>query len=633
MPPKTIYEKNLDVLKNSQLKEIIIKHKVTAKFQVKNTNGYNLSYNGELFHNEKSPLGEAKAIFDNLDNSANSINIIYGIGLGYLFQYTAINSKGKVILYEPNLDILKTAFTFVDFSNELVKNNVFVTTDKDNLNKILRDHMGFDNYPVVSCLPSYKRIFKEQMEKDSKELMVLIGGISLDASYTKNRYSPVTHSILSNIPYTANEIPLCEIKDCYKGETAVVVSAGPTLYENLEILKKYQDNVIILCVGPAYRALVSAGIKPDFLCIIEDRNCSAQISELDISEVNMILEPYTNIYFHQMKPKKNFLHISNNLPPNHIYADIAEINIDEYFSRGTVSYCALNSARILGCDTIILVGQDLAYIDNQLYSKSSAYGDLKFRFNEETKKYEIFAENMERYANAVSQNKEKQIELAQQRIAQLQNAITTIKSITGELIPTEAVYSTFAANIAKYTKQFPDRKYINTSMKGALIDGFENIPLGEALKNSKPVSKKDFKDLTFEKKDTIIKNLKNIKTCFPAAISKINDTKKLLSRINTEYKRHKSLTKDMLQTLKKALNNYSWLSITFSQEHKIYNFITKKESLDFETFLKKTEDIDLSIALKIIDLHNKYLDAALENIKTITETIDTDIQTLEGNIQ
>ncbi len=633
MQPKTIFEKNLDELKSNYLKNIILNHKITESLQVKNTNGFNLEYNGIFFHNEKSPLGEAQFIFNNMNNTPASIQIIYGIGLGYLFQYTAINSKGTVILYEPNLDILKTAFTLVDFSNELSKQNVYVAITKNALNEILRNHMGFENYPTLHCLPSYLKLFKEQIETDKKELSVLIGSIMLDSNYTKTRYYPVTRAIINNIPYLSHEIPLCNIQDCYKGQTAVVVSAGPTLYENIETLKKYQDNVVILCVGPAYRALVSAGIKPDFLCIIEDRNCIGQISGLDISEVNLIIEPATHNIFHKLKPKKTFLHISNNLPPNKIWADIAGLETKEYNSRGTVSYCALNSARILGCDTIILVGQDLGYLDNRLYSKDSAYGDLKLVFNETTKNYEVIAENMQRFAEAMSTNKEKQMMYAKQRLAQYNGKITTIKSISGDLIPTDVVYTTFAANISKFPKLYPGRKYINTSMKGALLDGFENIPLDKALEGSTPVKKKDFSDLTFDKKDEIITNLEKIKNSFAAAITAINDNQKLLSRFKTEYNRRKCLTKDMLATLKKIISNYTWLSINFSQKNPVFDFITKKEQMVFETFLSKSENIDLPAALRIAELQSKYLTEAIEKTASIQELINKDIELLKENLQ
>ncbi len=626
---KTIFQKNIDALKSNTIRELLLKHNVKENIQIKNTNGYNLEYNGMLLHNPTSPLGEAQKIFETLDNSPESINIIYGIGLGYFFQYSAIHSVGKIILYEPNLDILKTAFTLVDFSKELSSDNVFVAIDKTTLEPILRNHMGYGSYPALYCLPSYKEIFKEQLKEEQKKLIILTGAISLDCAYTKNRYYPVSCKILNNIPYLIDEPPLSEIKDIYKNETAVVVSAGPTLQENLETLKKYQDNVIILCVGPAYRALVNAGIKPDFLCIIEDRNCSGQINGLDLSETNLIIEPSTHPVFHKLKTKKTFLHISDNLPPNKIWANLAELDTKEYYSRGTVSYCALNCARILGCKNIILVGQDLAFIDNQLYSKDSAYGDLKLKYNENTKNYEVVVDNYERLGFNLSNNKEKLPFFIQKTINRYKGKITTIKSITGELIPTEAVYATFANTISKYPTLYPDRNYINTSMKGALLDGFKNIPLETALQNSSKIEKKELNISTSIDKNFVINKLDAILNDFITVETQINDNKKLISRLELIYKRNKSLSKEILTGVKKLVDNYIQISINYAQKNPIFDFITKKEQMNFETCLNQATNMTIDNILKIIYTQNEFLKYATEHVNEVKDIIKTDIETLK----
>ena len=42
-------------------------------------------------------------------------------------------------------------------------------------------------------------------------------------------------------------------------------------------------------------------------------------------------------------------HVAYNMPVNEFWAEISEQDISEYNSKGTVSYTAMNSARILGC--------------------------------------------------------------------------------------------------------------------------------------------------------------------------------------------------------------------------------------------------------------------------------------------
>ena len=73
-----------------------------------------------LFKNASIDMG----IIEKVENSSRTNLILFGIGLGYLFQLTAQKSKGLVILFEQDLRILKKAFSLVDFSAELSKKKV-----------------------------------------------------------------------------------------------------------------------------------------------------------------------------------------------------------------------------------------------------------------------------------------------------------------------------------------------------------------------------------------------------------------------------------------------------------------------------------------------------------------------------
>ncbi len=62
----------------------------------------------------------------------------------------------------------------------------------------------------------------------------------------KEKFYPSLKMLLKNIPNLFEEIPLARLKDTYKGKTAVVVSAGPTLDRNIEILKSKGINMFYL---------------------------------------------------------------------------------------------------------------------------------------------------------------------------------------------------------------------------------------------------------------------------------------------------------------------------------------------------------------------------------------------------
>ena len=129
-----IFQKNISALaqKNPDLAGKLQVYIPDIFPELVNQNGaYNLKYKELYIHNIQNPLGEAKEVFNMATNEPVAIHIIYGLGLGYLFQLASQNSFGTVILYEPDLNVMKSAFMLVDFSDDILKNNVFITHTLD----------------------------------------------------------------------------------------------------------------------------------------------------------------------------------------------------------------------------------------------------------------------------------------------------------------------------------------------------------------------------------------------------------------------------------------------------------------------------------------------------------------------
>lgn len=620
-----IFQKNISALavKNQKLALMLQAYIPTEVPELVNTNGYNLLYRGKYIHSQENPLGEAQEIFSYAKNEPVSIHLVYGLGLGYLFQVTSLNSKGAVILYEPDLNILKIVLTLVDFSADFLKPDVYVCTNYDEVSYAIHKKSGMENLPEMLTLPSAMET--EGFENLVKRLKDTIGAYSLDLKYTKEKFYPSLKMLIKNIPNLFEETPLARFKDIYKGKTAVVVSAGPTLDRNIEVLKKYRDRFVLFTVGTALKTLIANGIKPDFLSIIETYDSSKQLAGIDLKDVYFITEPYSNPALRNFEFKRRFSHIASNVPVNQFWADICGENIEEYISKGTVSYTVLNSARILGCSKIILVGQDLAYIGGQCYSKDSAYKDLVCALNPETKRWEIMAQDFDAFSNAISNspNPETRKQTALRRLQNLNNSLHFVKGITGEMIPTESVYAAFVSPLQEFAKTFNDRIYINTSLVGAQLDGFENMGLEEALKDSKPVG-----DLTLEGdfeygRDLIMSNLSRKLDELKIALSIIEEGRRFAKALNNDLKRYRSATAEVLKTLKKLSVNYVSLSSDFTEKSKLFDFITTADRIDLDYEMKMVQKFDVETVTNICEKISKYYDNAEKRIKELNESFNT----------
>ncbi|MCM1004085.1 MAG: DUF115 domain-containing protein [Candidatus Gastranaerophilales bacterium] len=620
-----VFQKNISALavKNHKLALRLQAYIPTDVPQLVQTNGYNLSYKGKLIHNPQNPLAEAQEIFSYAKNEPVSIHLVYGLGLGYLFQVTALNSKGAVILYEPDLNILKIVLSLVDFSNDFLKPNVFVCTDYDEVSLAIHQKSGMQNTPEMLTLPTQMQT--EGFEELVGRLKDTIGAYSLDLKYTKEKFYPSLKMLLKNIRNLFEETPLAHFKDAYKGKTAVVVSAGPTLDRNIETLKKYRDKYILFAVGTALKTLNANGIKPDFLSIIETFDSSKQLAGVDLKDVYFITEPYSNPNLRKFEFKRRFSHIASNVPINKFWAEICGENIDEYFSKGTVSYTVLNSARILGCSKIILVGQDLAYIEGQCYSKDSAYKDLVCAKNPDSGNWEITAKDFEAFANALSNSPdlEKRKQAAQRRLTNLNNSLHFVKGITGEMIPTEAVYAAFVAPLQEFAHKFNDRKYINTSLVGAQLDGFENMNLEVALEDSEQIENINLESEFKYNKEKILTNLDSKFAELKEAQKLIDEGKRYVKALNNDLKRYRNATVEVLKALKKLSECYISLSVDFTQKSKLFDFITTSDRIDLDYEMKMVQKFDVETVTNICNKISEYYNNAEKRIKEVNESFNT----------
>ena len=622
-----IFQKNILALeqKNKNLADKLINYLPNEIPELVQENGaYNLKYKGIFIHNKQNPLGEAKEIFSMTTNEPVSIHLIYGLGLGYMFQVASKNSLGTVILYEPDLNILWVAFNFVDFSNDILKKNVFITNTLEDATSEIYKKSNTLNTPQLLSLPSAREFDSAGFEDLVKKLQEVVGAYSLDLRYTKEKFFPSLKMLLQNIPNIIKEQPLARFKDIYKGKTAVVVSAGPTLDRNIEILKEYRDNYILFTVGTAVKTLYRNDIKPDFLCIIETYNSTRQVEGLDLSDVYFITEPYSSPELRNFKYKQIFSHISANSPINHFWADICNENIEEYWSKGTVSYTALNCARLLGCSKIILVGQDLAYIKGQCYSKDSAYKDLICEYNEANKRWEITAKDIEAFASSLSTapDAETRLATAKRRLACLNNSLYYVKGIKGDMIPTESVYAEFVKPLSEFTQHFIGPEYINTSLVGAQIDGFKNLPLEEALKDSVVIENKDLKTDFSYNIEQIKNNLTNYLKLLDEPLTYIEEGNKVLKNLVNDLKRRKTVDSDILKLLKKVSLIYLSLTSEISEKNKLFDIISVAGKIDLDYEMKMLRNFDYNNVLRITEKIKNYFISAQNGIEEIQNMIE-----------
>lgn len=556
----------------------------------------NLLYNGIPLHDQSGAEAEAKKGFDEVKNTPTSRHIVFGLGIGYLFKEFCERSKGIIFLYEPNLEILRVTLELVDFSKELSQENVFVANDIKFLKLGLKAAYMYRCNPSFLALPSYRNIlYENDIESVMEELRTVFVSCMESFKLSKISEENSINMVLHNIPRLMEATPLNELRDIYKGKTALIIGAGPTLDLNIETIKKNRDKVVIFSVGTAYKALLKNGIMPDFVNVIEINDSSGQFIGLDMSEVNLITETYTHNLVLNLDVKRRFLYPSSLSYANNFWAQIADFDVSHYHVKGTVTYAALASAKMLGCSKLILVGQDLAYVNNQCYSSGAVYSDMVYEVDPETKQLKFKVKDEKSFSEAhksINQNipDNSGSECAKYRMNLYNTTLCQARGVTGEMVNTLLSYILFGQDFEEFAYINPDLELINSSMLGLQINGFENIPLEKAIEDSPAVQPVTLKSLKPSSK-VVIENLENLDKQLGEFLEIFSVAKEYLRKYEREIDRYKQITSASVKYVQAALSLYEKLAMAteVNGENFMYMSLAYVENASMKFILKEYE--------------------------------------------
>ena len=140
----------------------------------------------------------------------------------------------------------------------------------------------------------------------------------------------------------------------------VIISAGPALDKNIKDLDT--DKVIVICVAPVLEKLNKLNINVDFVV-------SMDTSDSNIKHFKNLTKYPPLVFDCGINPKitKNYKGTKYMSFGNSPVANGLSIDMGKIETGMSVSHYAYNFASKLGCETIILIGQDLALTNGRLH--------------------------------------------------------------------------------------------------------------------------------------------------------------------------------------------------------------------------------------------------------------------------
>lgn len=524
----------------------------------------------KLNHNSKSVyLGSKYNMTREIDNFIKKLTavnktyeiIVFGASGGsWIKEYVKDFTDRTIVFVETTNDLkLKVEDEIYDLNLNIKVLSLESEDFKNNLKKIIKkrfiEFIVFSNYDLI-------------FPKDVYNLKKIIHEIVLDKTINENTAIAFSKewfkNYFRNLPIILKSEKLNQYKNTYNSKPAIIVSAGPSLEKNLNLLKGNEDNFLIITGIRTLSTLESEGIKCDFACVIDGSEAMYKVSKgaLNYTIPLFYSEGANRKIIKEYKGKKIYFTSPSFYNLTH---SLGTFMTDIVYQGGSVAHSCTAIAHYLGCDPIIFIGQDLAYTNNQIHAKNATIEGEKLQAD----KHDIY-----------------------------------VKDINGNEIATSYSLDSFRKSFEEFINQNKDTAYINATEGGANIQGTEIMTLNEVIEK---FDKKIDKKYIYELKDTnadvglVVKNLKDnlqgIKKVKKFAQEAILENENLLDNF---FKNSKAF--------KKGLSRLDYIDKKFSQK--------QKELLLLKSlFAPIIKEIDIAFYDEKID----NFDNEVEHIKFISE--------------
>ena len=225
-------------------------------------------------HIPENPGGEAKDLSAAVRKNFNGTLILTGMGLGYtpLAILNYCNNLRHLVVFEPRAGIFIQALTAIDLSPFFSDHRVILS-------------VGEDQDIAVALAPATKALQLEEIQHIKHNPSFALDFSTYDALYRAVNEHTISANIEGNTflkmgnDFFTNRLKhlnaihhnylFDDLKDIFKDKPAIIVSAGPSLDENIDLLKQAKGKAVILAVDSALPSLMAHRITPDFVGTID----------------------------------------------------------------------------------------------------------------------------------------------------------------------------------------------------------------------------------------------------------------------------------------------------------------------------------------------------------------------------
>jgi len=505
-----IFEKNIKALleKNKSLAEKIL------SLKPENINAFEVVQQGEDVINLNiidkkrgypvcltSPLKEIEKKQQNTKEKYERYPVLfyYGLGNGIFHKLLfANNSLKKLIVFEPNVEIIYIAFHIVDFSIEILNEKIKIYLPQEmTFAKALTLFQDKDiqlfakTYELQIHTEYYEKFFSQNIIELNKLLIRAIKQTVINfGNDTIDTLIGIEHHI-KNLPEMLTNPAFKQLENKKNSDIAIIVSTGPSLAKQLPLLKKIQDYVTIISVDASLPILAKHNIKPDFVTSLERVELTSKFFINTPKEFQKdIIMIHASLQHEKVLKNSHGKKVLVMRPFR--YTRYYRLHNYGYLGSGmSAANMAYELAVKMKYKNIVLIGQDLAYSEDGLsHARGHVLGENEVKYQESDEYVVKYGGNgtirTTKVWNMFRNFFEKDIELAKK------SNISTYNCTEGGARINGAIEMSFNDFITQYVKNSPKKtiklrkppkKSIEKNLQKAYEKTLQMIEYGEKVKS------------------------------------------------------------------------------------------------------------------------------------------------------
>lgn len=340
------------------------------------------------YYDQTDPLRDTEEQLEALKLKNTRLAVFLGLGLGYQVLLFVKNmakeqNTNHILIIEKDMEIFKVALKSINLVPLLEDEKIkfMIALPVESLYVEIRNYLLEQSRfillkamkPVyhLSALKLHKEYYLnalKQLRESGTHQVLHFGNDPKDSLIG-------VENMLDNLYEIVFNPGINLLYNKFKGKPAVVVATGPSLNKNKHLLKGLEDRALIISVEASLKILLEMGVKPHLVTSLERVPAVFKLIEglkkEEVEDVYFAACPVVRSEVYEAYPGPRIIVYRNFDHFKWLGVDRGILNIQ--LSAGNMAF---KVAEALGCDPIILIGQDLAFSrDGYTHARGTALGE------------------------------------------------------------------------------------------------------------------------------------------------------------------------------------------------------------------------------------------------------------------